>query len=425
MHIMRVWLITIGEPLPIDGSGGERLYRAGILAGMLAKSGVEVVWWTSTFDHVRKHQRFPADTSIPLESGVLLKLIHGCGYKKNISIKRLIDHAILAWKFRRQAAKMELPDVILCSLPSLELPVAATAYGRSHNVPVIIDVRDLWPDIFLEIAPSWLRPFFNLGLAPMWCQANFACKNAHAITGNAPGFVEWGLERANRAPTSLDRHFPFGYETPKLSKDEQKSASQFWANYGLGCGDSKLTVCFFGAFSNQFDLETVVDAALILEAEVVDVRFVLCGTGENLGALKIRAKGSQSIVFPGWVGRAEIWSLMALSDIGIAPYKNHIGFLGNLPNKPIEYMAGGLPVLSGLHGYLEELLETNECGLNYELSDPLALRDAIKGLLANREQISVMSVNAQKLFARHFSAEIVYEGMIAYLKNVVALHSGK
>lgn len=422
---MRVWLITIGEPLPIDGSGGERLYRAGILAGMLAKSGVEVVWWTSTFDHVRKRQRFPTDISIPLESGVLLKLIHGCGYKKNISIKRLVDHSILAWKFRRQAANMELPDVILCSLPSLELPVVAIAYGRSYNVPVIIDVRDLWPDIFLEIAPTWLRPFFNLGLAPMWLQANFACKNAYAITGNAPGFVEWGLERANRAPTSLDRHFPFGYETPKLSKDEQRSASQFWANYGLAGGDGKLTICFFGAFSNQFDLETVVDAALILEAEGVDVRFVLCGTGENLGALKIRAKGSPSIVFPGWVGRAEIWSLMALSDIGIAPYKNHIGFLGNLPNKPIEYMAGGLPVLSGLHGYLEELLETNECGLNYELSDPLALRDAIKSLVANREQISVMSANAQKLFAEHFSAEIVYEGMIAYLKNVVAMHSGK
>ena len=208
-----------------------------------------------------------------------------------------------------------------------------------------------------------------------------------------------------------------------MSKDEQKSASQFWANYGLGGGDSKLNVCFFGAFSNQFDLETVVDAALILESEGIDVRFVLCGTGENLEALKIRAKGSRSIIFPGWVGRAEIWSLMALSDIGIAPYKNHIGFLGNLPNKPIEYMAGGLPVLSGLHGYLEELLETNECGLNYELSNPLALRNAIKGLVANREGISVMSANAQKLFARHFSADIVYEGMIAYLKNVVAMHS--
>lgn len=422
---MIVWLITIGEPLPIDRNGGDRLYRTGILAGMLVKSGVEVVWWTSTFDHVRKSHRFLTDTTIHLDSGILLKLIYGLGYRRNISLGRLLDHAILAWKFKRQAAKMGRPDIILCSLPSLELPVAATEYGGKHNVPVIVDVRDLWPDIFLEIAPSWFRPIFNLGLAPMWHQANTACKNAYSITGNAPGFVEWGLERANRIATSLDRHFPFGYEAPVLSNDEQDSALQFWANYGLIHKDGVLTVCFFGAFSNQFDLETVIDAALILEVENVDVRFVLCGTGENLGVLKIRAKGSRSIVFPGWVGRAEIWSLMALSDIGIAPYKNHIGFLGNLPNKPIEYMAGGLPVLSGLHGYLEELLETNECGLNYELSDPLALRDAIKGLVANRGQISVMSANAQKLFARHFSAEIVYEGMIAYLKNVVAMHSGK
>ncbi|GAI08595.1 unnamed protein product, partial [marine sediment metagenome] len=52
---MRIWLITIGEPLPSDNNN-DRLYRTGILAKLLIQRGHEVVWWTSTFDHVRKIQ---------------------------------------------------------------------------------------------------------------------------------------------------------------------------------------------------------------------------------------------------------------------------------------------------------------------------------------------------------------------------------
>jgi len=50
---MRIWLVTIGEPLPIDGSN-ERLYRMGIIANLLVKKGHKIIWWSSTFNHVRK-----------------------------------------------------------------------------------------------------------------------------------------------------------------------------------------------------------------------------------------------------------------------------------------------------------------------------------------------------------------------------------
>ncbi|MHB0984020.1 MAG: glycosyltransferase family 4 protein [Sulfuricella sp.] len=418
-------MITIGEPLPTDGNGGDRLYRAGILATMLARSGHEVVWWSSTFDHVRKRQRFSTDKTFRLESGVLLKLLHGCGYARNVSLRRLVDHATLARKFTRQAEGMQRPDVILCSLPPLELPVAVTHYGKAHGVPVVVDVRDLWPDIFLELVPQWLRPLFNLALAPMWRQARTACRNAFAITGNAPGFIEWGLGLAQRSATDLDRYFPFGYAAPMLTDDERESANSFWGKYGLHEGDAEFTVCFFGAFSNQFDLETVVDAALMLEAEGVGVQFILCGTGERLEALKTRAGGSQAVIFPGWVGRAEIWTLMSLSDIGIAPYRNHAGFIGNLPNKPIEYMAGGLPVVSGLHGYLEELLDHNQCGVNYAPGDARALRDVIVRLMGDGAQLTVMSTNARRIFSEKFDADKVYGKMMAYLQDVVTAYASQ
>ncbi len=53
---MRVWLLTVGEPLPTDG-GSDRVWRTGFLARALADRGHEVVWWSSAFDPFRHRLR--------------------------------------------------------------------------------------------------------------------------------------------------------------------------------------------------------------------------------------------------------------------------------------------------------------------------------------------------------------------------------
>ena len=55
---MKVWIVSTGEPLPIDGEN-VRLRRMGSLAEYLVKRGNEVVWFSSSFEHYKKHQRCP------------------------------------------------------------------------------------------------------------------------------------------------------------------------------------------------------------------------------------------------------------------------------------------------------------------------------------------------------------------------------
>ncbi len=50
---MHVWLMTVGEPLPVL-SGNSRLWRTGMVAQELVRRGHSVVWWTSRVDHFRK-----------------------------------------------------------------------------------------------------------------------------------------------------------------------------------------------------------------------------------------------------------------------------------------------------------------------------------------------------------------------------------
>jgi hypothetical protein len=129
---LRIWLITIGEPLPIDGAN-DRLHRSGMLAILLVSKGHEVVWWTSTFDHARKKQRFNIDTSIEINDCFNIRLLRSVNYKKNMSINRIINHYMLARKFSKLARLESRPDIILCSFPPIELSVVATRYGKERK----------------------------------------------------------------------------------------------------------------------------------------------------------------------------------------------------------------------------------------------------------------------------------------------------
>ena len=80
---MRVWLVKVGEPLPIDRM--VRPFRYGVLAQMLASEGHEVTWWTSTFDHVTKKQRYAQNQTVDVERGYRInRLRRWCGWSWNM-----------------------------------------------------------------------------------------------------------------------------------------------------------------------------------------------------------------------------------------------------------------------------------------------------------------------------------------------------
>jgi glycosyltransferase involved in cell wall biosynthesis len=407
----------VGEPLPTD-EAGDRLHRVGILANLLVEKGHQVLWWTSTFDHVRKKQRFDIDTSIDINNCFRINLLHSLEYKKNVSLRRIINHYGIARKFAILAEPEQKPDIILCSLPTLELSLVATEYGRKKGIPVVLDVRDLWPDIFLELVPEWGRWFVRTLLSPMFKTVSAACTGANAIIGITPAFVDWGVKYANRTRSGLDRDFPLGYSQDIPAQEAVIEAENFWWKFGVTKNNNDFIACFFGTMGRQFEMETIIEAARKLKFMKPLIRFILCGSGDNLDYYKKLAGDCDNIIFPGWVGAVEIWTLMRMSSVGLAPYRSSKDFMASIPNKSIEYLSAGLPILSSLKGTLKELLSTNDCGITYDNGDAEDLVSILVNLYDHPEIIRKMSENAYVLYKEKFIAEKVYNNMISHLELV-------
>lgn len=411
--LMNIWLLHVGEELPVDEN--PRLFRYGHLAEALADRGHYVLRWAPTFQHARKKQRFNWDALIEVRPGYHIQFVHTAGYNRNVSWGRFRSYQQLAKHFARLAPTHKRPDLIVSGVPSPQWCNAALEFAAPRSVPVVVDVRDLWPDIFLTAAPSFLRPAVRPLLSSLFAQSQSICQRAAAITAVSQSYLDWGLKNADRQATAADRVFTLGYQPHDLS-DDQLALKTGWLR-AAGVDPQKTIACFFGLFEKSYDLSTVLGAARALQVAGDDrLQFVICGQGSKQASVIREASELDNVVLPGWVDPATIAALMRLSRIGLAAYTPDA--LQSLPNKPFEYMAGRLAVVSSLPGELAQLLDQHRCGMTYRPGDSRALADCLAQLADNPAELRDLRNNAYQSFDTHYRSRSIVEQMAEHLESV-------
>jgi len=396
--------------------GEEKLWRYGLLANELAARGHNVTRWAPTFEHVHKRQRFLNNRTVCLNEKYKIEFLFAKGYQKNISFARLRFNRKIAQSFSQALFQEKKPDVIVAGIPTPEMTAVAIDFGRRVGIPVIVDIRDLWPEIYLIVLPKPFRWFGRLALIPSFNKMKRIMRRAAAIIGVSESYLTWGVALAGRKRRDTDRVFPLGYSEKVIEPRLLEGEREKWIK--SGADPKKFICCFFGQFEASYDLETVIDAAKAFsEAGDDHLQFILCGMGKRGTELKKRAFGLRNVFFPGWVSQLSIRALMQISAVGLAAYSKNA--LQSLPNKPIEYLSEGLPVISSLKGDLEKLLFTNDCGITYKAGDVKAFMSAVKNLSVDHHKRQEMSQNARFLFKTTFAADRVFPAMASYLEDIV------
>lgn len=418
---MNVWLLKISEPLPAGEASGDRLLRTGGFAQFLSEQGHRVTWWASGFDHARKQQQCARQTALNVGERLTIHLLRGVAYRANVSLARLLNHWQVARQFARWAPRLPPPDIIVSAWPTVELCDQSVRYGQRHKVPVVLDLRDMWPDVLVDAVPRAARPLARLLLQPMFASARRASAGAAAIIGITDAYVQWGLERSGRPRSALDRSFPLAYSSRTPPPTAIREAEQFWDGRGVRAEDKEITTCFVGMLGALGDLETIVQAANQARVRGKALRLVMCGEGDRREALERLAAGNPKVIFPGWVNAAQIHVLLRRCFAGLDPLPDRYDFIAAINNKAVEYLSAGLPLISSPRtGVLCKLLKQHQCGLSYDCGDTAALAAIFASLGEDTATRERMSANASRLFEEMFVAEKVYGGMMRYLEEVAA-----
>lgn len=406
---MKFWIVSVGEPLPVDGVN-TRLRRMGNLAMFASESGTEVEWFSVTFDHYKKTQRCIGNKDFIINDKFTLHLVDSLPYKKNVSLARIKHHKKAGNSIYKRMCELEKPDVVIASMEPLEVSEAAVKYSKEHGIPCIVDVRDLWPEIYYDVIPKQLH--FMLDVYVKFCakRLTYTMSNCDSIIGLSEGFLEYGLKYAKRARTENDAVYPIAYPNNDYLAYKER-LNELWGDYGLEGDD--FIVAFLGNFGDQFCFDEIVEAAKYFENDK-KVKFVLCGNGVHEN--EVREKTGNNVIMSGWIEKEKIFSLMANASVGVAPYIDSMNYRLNTPNKFGEYLSAGLPIAVSVHGEMERLLNDYECGSAYDSSDKLI--HIIENYRKDEHLLSLHSANARRLYEKMFNADTCNQELLDHIKTV-------
>jgi len=412
-----IWVFQTGEPLHID-EGNARPMRAMNLSNALARAGHRVVLWSTAFYHQEKLHRSATAQVLQIADLIEIRLIPSRGYRRHISLDRLIDHIQLAFNLKKMLEHSgPLPDVAFIGYPPIETAAVLARWLAKHDVPSLLDVKDQWPSLFLDAIPGPLRLLGRIMLWPYFYLARRAMREATGLSAMASSFLDWTLVVAQRARTDRDGVFPLTSPLGQVSASQREAARRWWDDRGIkdnGCP----RVCFVGSHSQSFDFKPVQEAAKIAAKAEPRCEFVICGDGAFSAELRAMMSGLPNVYFPGWIDRPKILVLAERCRAALAPYLNIDSFQKSIPNKIIDALSVGLPILSPLQGEVATLITESGVGIRYGTDTGKTLHDCIQALMQDGTLQQGMSQKAHDLYAERFSFEMVYGELVNHLEKL-------
>lgn len=408
---MHIWFVDQGEPLPFQGM---RLQRYGELTRVLANRGHKVTWWATDFSHAPRGYIGEPNTRMMCD-GVEIVLVHGSGYKKNISLARMRHVKVHARSLARLITGEAPPDIVICGMPTIQAADLMARYGKQRGVPVIVDIRDEWPEDYVRWLPQVLRPFGRIALQSQFRALHRACANATALAAVTKVQLAYGLHHAGRGQGPDDAVFYTGARGTPLERSQVEAQKAKWRQSGLA--ESDLICVFTGSMSPLRPLDATIAAVKRLSRRI-PIKLVLAGNGDREDAYRAQAADCPNVVFPGWIGAAEMAALNELADILLAPYKPNHGF--SMPTKIFDYMAAGRPLLSSCPGEAEELMRREQIGIQIDEKDTDGIEKALLTLYEDPERRRRMGARARALFEESYSLEKIHQRYADQIERIAA-----
>ncbi len=411
-----VWVVHAGEPIAGLDLGAPP-HRYGMIVNALAAAGHNVTWWSSTYQHLTKRHRFDGPVSLSIGHGRSLRLLHtGPTYRKNVSPARVLHHRALAKAFRETVQHEQAPDVIVVSLPTPELAEAAVVYGQERGIPVIVDVQDPWPDVYLSVLPKRLHGLARTLLSHEYNRLTRTMEGASGITAVSDSFLSWAVSHRTRDWNVPQQVFPLGSLTNRATDLPGQPSRAHSVRMRHGVPEGAHLVVFSGSFGHSYDFDTVVKCADLLQREGNHaIHFALAGDGDRMQDIRRRSAHLSNMTLTGWLDPESLSDLLQTADVGLCAYRKRA--TQTLPYKCFEYMAAGLPQVSSLKGELANLLNAEGVGRAYEAGDPASLRSAVMSLVDGQKVRQQMGQRARLLFHQRFDAARIYPELVRFIEE--------
>jgi colanic acid biosynthesis glycosyl transferase WcaI len=297
------------------------------------------------------------------------------------------------------AALLALPrtDVVFATSPPLPGAWAAAMAARLRRVPLVLDVRDLWPaaaEALGEVSNASVMRVLEAG-------ERWVYRAARRVTATTRPFCRHIDSVAGR---------PVAFHLPNGGLDD------LLALPARAPDDGPFTVGYAGNFGIAQGLSVVFEAAEALRG--CDIRFRLVGSGPLRTELEdeCHRRGLTNVAFEPAVPVTEIGDFLQSCHALWIPLRDHVMLSDFIPSKLYDAMAVGRPAIVGAGAEAAALAAETGCGVTIAPEDALALAGAVRDLAADRDRAGALGA-AGRMAAPRFARSRQVERLIDVLDD--------
>jgi glycosyltransferase involved in cell wall biosynthesis len=391
----------------LDEPGGTRHAE---LASYLAARGHQVTIIASPVSYLTGALLTPGPS--PLGRGDGVRVIRAYTYQAlhKSFVHRVFSFTSFMISSFYAGLRVKKVDLVWGTSPPIFQGVTAWLLARLKRVPLLFEVRDLWPEFAIAVGVLKNPLLIKMSL---WLEG-FLYRRADRLMVNSPGYAAHVAQISGK-PVEL---VPNGSDPDMFDPADKGSAFRLVNHL-----EDKFVLLYSGAHGMSNDLGVVLQAAKELEGETVTskVTVAFLGDGKEKTALQKQAADMQltNVLFLPPVPKAGMAAALAGADACLAILKPIQAYKTTYPNKVFDYMAAGRPVVLAIDGVIREVVESAGCGIFVRPGNPSALAQAVRELVMDPIRARQMGLSGRLYLEEHFSRVAVAEKLAGIMEGIV------
>jgi glycosyltransferase involved in cell wall biosynthesis len=283
-------------------------------------------------------------------------------------------------------------DTVVVSSPTFFSIGSAWLLARLKRARLVVEVRDLWPAIFVELGVLTSRRLIRL-LERLELAAYAAADQVVVVSdGFRANLIERGV------PAGKVHTIRNGVDLGRFRPGSPAAAS---TRARLGARPGDCLVLYAGTHGISHALPGVADAAARLAGQPVRVAFVGNGADKPKLERRVAELGLANVTLSPAVPPEQVPELLAAADICLVTLRDVPLFATFIPSKMFEYLAAGKPVVGAVTGEAAQILR--EAGaVVVPPEDARALADAVGALAADPARRAAIGRQGRAYVERFF-----------------------
>lgn len=354
----------------------------------------------------------PGSWAITQEAGVT---VHWCtvDYANSMSyrarIRAFAEYAVrAAWRIRSMPR-----DLVFAT--STPLTVAVPAVLGSRRVPMVFEVRDVWPEVPIALGAlrnPWARR------AAYGLEA-WAYKHARHVVALSP---DMAASITRRHPSTAVTVVPNASDRDRFDVTPDVAAEFRRGRPWLGSGP---LIVYAGTFGLVNGLSYLVRMASAMREIDPAVRFLLVGEGREEEDIRALARElgvlDDNLFIEPPMPKQDLPALLAASDLCTSTVIDVPELAANSANKAFDAFAAGRPLLINHEGWLAETLRASGAGVVAPANDPAEAARSTAARLRDTSWTRRARSAAQALAEDSFDRDLLFERLDDVLCSAAGL----